>query len=698
MMLSTSVKRWFCTIIAVVFLLLSWGMAEESVEEAVNAEELGEIDLLSPEIYSVEALPEEQMPESELSENAAVGDTAEADEAPVSQPPVDHETPTENAEQPEEDAIAETPTFPSSLNMGVDEQTSLNGAEISGGLPVSYISSMPKIATVNENGTVIAHRKGEAVITCYQGEMTLGECHVSVLKAPKKVLFPDKSIVLSKDQTRAYPAILKKGYAGKVTYTSDNPDVLTVDAEGNLLGVSGGTAVLTATTYNGKAAQCSVRVLGGPAPTWVKLSETSLLMPSKGSTQLIASYDEGRDALLTYTTSDKRVARVSEDGLVTARKAGNATITATTHNGLSATCDIQVYTEPKKVKLNAKKLSMYKNDAYQLTATLTKNSISEITWASDNPDVATVDANGLVIAESAGKAVITVATANGKTAKCKITVKEDERPEPAADGVRGKVVYHEESDTLKVTIANDNGVYLTYIWAENPSRQLVKHYGNSQPGNILQEAVNKYGLQNKIVIGFNASPPVNSTYYADWNRDAKYHYREPSPLMIANGQVLVNDPTKSNEEKYLYWLDGDGQLRHSGRRIEDMTVKERADLYSEVIASGARNTIIWQPVLITDHKAFYLDAEFLRRKAGDQKKQALCQMDDGSFILVSSSEAGKMTYPEFQKYLLGLGCKTAVEFDAGGSTSLLWKSKNLGKVQRVTGGGRSLTMVMFFTE
>ncbi len=695
MMLSTSVKRWLCTIFTVALLLSSLSLAEEPVEEAVNAEELGEIDLLSPEIYSVEAMPEEQMPESEPSENADVSDAAEPEEAPTSMSSVVDEAPAENVE---DGTSAATATFPSSLSMGVKEQISLNGAEISGGLPVSYVSSKPKVAAVDENGTVMAHRKGEAVITCYQGDVPLGECHVTVLKAPKKVLFPDKSIVLSKDQACAYPAMQKKGYAGKITYASDNPAVLMVDAEGNLLGVSGGTATLTATTYNGRTAQCSVRVLGGPAPSWIKLNESSMLIAVKGSAQLTASYDEGRDAILTYTTSDKRVARVSNDGLVTARKAGSATITVTTHNGLAATCEVQVYTLPTKVKLNAKKLSLYVNDAYQLTATLSKNSISDITWASDNPNVAAVDANGLVIAESAGVAVITATTVNGKSAKCKITVKGEERQEPAIDGVRGKVVYHEESDTLKVTIANDNGVYLTYIWAENPSRQFVKHYGNSQPGNILQEAVNKYGLQNKIVIGFNASPPVNSTYYADWNRDPKYHYREPSPLMIANGQVLVNDPTKSNEEKYLYWLDGDGQLRHSGRRIEDMTVAERASLYSEVIASGARNTIIWQPVLITDHKAFYLDAEFLRRKAGDQKKQALCQMDDGSFILVSSSEAGKMTYPEFQKYLLGLGCKTAVEFDAGGSTSLLWKSKNSGTVQRVTGGGRSLTMVMFFTE
>lgn len=697
-MLSTFEERFLCALFAALLLLLSVGWAEEAVTLEPYVAEIPETDLLSPEIYvdsfETEAQPPTAEPASDFQSIALPREeaTLECQPSDVEAAPIEGDAIAQNS------ALYVPMTFQSSLILGVKEQATLNGAEVSGELSVSYVSSKPKVARVDENGTVVARRKGEAIITCYQGGMPLGECHVSVLKAPGKVSFPGKSIVLSKDQTCAYAASLPKGSAGMITYTSDNPDVLSVDAAGNLLGLSGGTATLKATAYNGKTAKCTVRVLGSPAPSWVTLNENALLLPVKGTTQLVASFDEGRDALLTYTTSNKKVAKVSEAGLVTAREAGNATITVTTHNGLTATCEVQVYALPKKVTLNASKLSMYVNDGYQLTATLTKNSRSEITWTSDDPAVATVDENGFVMAEGVGKAVITARTVNGKSAKCSITVKAHESPVPVVDGIRGTVVYHEESDTLKVTIANDKGVYLTYIWVDDPSRQLFKHYGNSRPENILQDAVKRYGLQDKTVIGFNASPPVNSTHYPEWNRDANYRHREPSPLMIANGEVLVNDPTKSNKEKYLYWMDGNGQLRHSGRTIEDMTVEERADLYREVIASGARNTMIWQPVLITDYQPTYLDAKFLKRKAGDQKKQALCQMDDHNFILVSSSGSGKMTYPEFQKYLLGFGCKTAIEFDAGGSTSLLWKSKNSQTVQKVTGGGRSLTMVMFFSE
>lgn len=706
-MLSYNLKRWICVLFATFFLLLPPGYTEEAVETEKYVAELGEVDLLSPEINSEDLNSDGGLSENPpvdveapdvVSETASDATTEEAHSAYEQQSSEVSAVPGEVLDASGDSAVAAPTEFLDSLTLGIKEQAILNGSEISGGLPVYYVSTRPKVATVDENGTVVARRRGETTITCYQGELVLGECHVSVLKAPKKIQFPDKSIVLSKDQALAYPAIIPKGCAGAILYTSDNPLVLSVDTAGNLTGLSGGTATLTATAYNGKTARCSVRVLGGPAPSWMTLNETSLLLPLKGTAQLTANYDEGRDALLTFVSSNKKVARVSEDGVITARKAGNATITVTTHNGLTATCDIQVYTAPKSVKLNTKKRTLNVNDAFQLIATLPKYSISEIIWASDNPAVATVDVNGLVIAEGAGKAKITATTSNGKRATCQITVKSIAPQELSVDGVRGKVIFHEESETLKVTIANDKGVYLTYIWAENPSRQLFKQYGNSQPGNILQNAVNSRGLQGKIVVGFNASPPVNTSYYADWNRDANYHYREPSPLMIANGEVLVNDPTKINEDKYLYWLDGNGQLRYSEQRIEDMTVEGRRNLYSEVIASGAQNTMIWQPVLISHHQATYLSAAFLKRRAGNQKKQAMCQMDDNSFIIVSSSESGKMTYPSFQKYLLGLGCKTAVEFDAGGSTSLLFKSKTTGTVQRVTGGGRSLTMVMYFTE
>ena len=124
-----------------------------------------------------------------------------------------------------------------------------------------------------------------------------------------------------------------------------------------------------------------------------------------------------------YTTSNKKVATVSAAGVITAKKAGTAKITAKTANGLSAVCTVKVMKAPSKVKLNSKKATLNVGKTYQLKATLPKKTWSTITFSSSNSAVATVNASGLVTAVAPGTATITAKTGNGKKATCKVTVK-----------------------------------------------------------------------------------------------------------------------------------------------------------------------------------------------------------------------------------------------------------------------------------
>ena len=671
-------KRMLALTLAAALTLAGGALAEEESApvDVEVVEEIVDMDLpVEIEAPQAEEAPAPAEAEAEAPEPAAAPE--EAAPAPVA----------------EEAAVAAPAAFQTSLTLGVKEQAQLNGAQLAGGAAVTYVSSKPKLVSVDANGLLTARKKGTAVVTVYSGETALGACSVTVLKAPKKVTFPEKSLVMSKGQGRAFPAALPKGCAGTIRYTSDNAAVLAVDAAGNLTGVSGGSATVTATAYNGKKATCAVRVLGGPAPTWVKLNLASLQLPVKGTAQLVASFDEGRDAIVTYTTSNKKLVTVNDQGVVTAKRAGQATITATTHNGLTATCAVQVFIAPKKVTLNVNKLTMKVNEGYQLIATLTKNSVSDITWTSDNANVATVDNKGFITTLNVGQANITATTTNGKKATCKLTVQDE-----SGSVGRGTVIYQEDTPTLKVKIVNDNGVILSYIWAKDPSRQLFKNYGNAKPIDIMNDAVKRNGLADKIVVGFNASPPVSPYYLPEWSRIPEYRYREPSPLMIANGQVLVNDPNKETRGKYLYWLDGNSNLCFSEKTLDQYTAAERATLYKRVIDSGARNTMIWRPVLIANRRALPLTEAFLTKTAGKKRKQALCQIDSHNYIVVTGSSKGMMDYPHFQRYLLDLGVVTAVEFDAGGSSTVMYKPKNSPTMKKLVGGGRTLSMMMYFTE
>lgn len=667
-------------------LAICFAAAEEAAEPVQKVvEELGEIDL------PVEVAVPEAPAEEPVSEDVPM--TAPAPEAP----PVEQSAPVEEApaEEPvsvDECAVAAPAGFPDSLVLGVKEQFALNGTLLSGGQGVAYASSRSKIASVDENGVVTARKRGSAVITVYLGETPLGTCAVTVAKAPKKLTFPDKAIVLSAGQARPYPAALPKGSAGAVAYVSDDPGVLAVDAAGNLYGVSGGSATLTAKTYNGRQASCAVRVLGGPAPTWVALNQSSVALPVKGTCQLSASFDAGSDAILTFSSSNSKLVSVSDTGLVTAKKAGQATITVATHNGLTASCAVQVYIAPKKVSLNTKKVTLNLNDGFQLIATLTKNSVSDLTWTSDNPGVVSVDGNGLLAANNPGTANVTVTTTNGKRAVCKVTVN-------SASGATGEgnVVFQQDTETLKVKIVDDHGMILAYVWAADPVHQLRKFYMNAKTEDIMKTAVAKNGLQDKLVIGFNCSPPCNDKYCSGWNKHSRYRLKEPSPLLITNGEVLAKEPNDVYTGMYIYWMDGAGWLHATDRTLDQYTVDERRSLYQSIIDSGASNTSIWRPILIRDYQPVPFTEKFLKKTGWKQKKHALCQIDAHNFIVVTSSNKGLMDYPHFQSYLMSLGVRTAIEFDAGASSSFMYKARGAEKFYKFV-SGRPNTTMMYFTE
>lgn len=116
-----------------------------------------------------------------------------------------------------------------------------------------------------------------------------------------------------------------------------------------------------------------------------------------------------------WSSSNKNVATVSSKGKVTAKKAGTATISAKV-DGKILKCKITV---KNPIKINATSKTLYPKNTYTLKVTGTNK---KITWSSSNKSVATVSSKGKVTAKKSGTVTIS-ANVDGKTLKCKITVK-----------------------------------------------------------------------------------------------------------------------------------------------------------------------------------------------------------------------------------------------------------------------------------
>jgi len=81
--------------------------------------------------------------------------------------------------------------------------------------------------------------------------------------------------------------------------------------------------------------------------------------------------------------------------------------------------------KPVKVELNNTSLTLNVGKTFTLKATISPKTAKDKTliWSTSDKSIATVSATGKVKGIKKGTATITVKTVNGKTAKCKVTVK-----------------------------------------------------------------------------------------------------------------------------------------------------------------------------------------------------------------------------------------------------------------------------------
>lgn len=151
----------------------------------------------------------------------------------------------------------------------------------------------------------------------------------------------------------------------------------------------------------------------------VALSSYALTMVKGSTSSLVAivSPSETTDKTVTWTSSDATVVKV-ENGTLTALKAGKATITVSTANGKTAICTVTVTEAATAITLDKTSLWLYRGDTATLTA-----SAPNVTWNSSNPEIATVDKDGKIVATGFGTAVIMATDSTGtKSATCTVRI------------------------------------------------------------------------------------------------------------------------------------------------------------------------------------------------------------------------------------------------------------------------------------
>jgi uncharacterized protein YjdB len=161
----------------------------------------------------------------------------------------------------------------------------------------------------------------------------------------------------------------------------------------------------------------------------VAISPSSTVNLSIGQNQALTAVitpSTATNKTVSWTTTSQRVATVNQSGIVTAVGNGSCYVNVTTQDGNKQSAVlVQVITSVTGVTLNISSVTVSRGATRTLLATVAPSNASNanITWSTNNGNVATVNARGTVTGVSAGQATITVRTSDGNfTATCVVNV------------------------------------------------------------------------------------------------------------------------------------------------------------------------------------------------------------------------------------------------------------------------------------
>lgn len=296
---------------------------------------------------------------------------------------------------------------------------------------VDWESSNPEIVSIDSTGKITGKKGGTAKITATVGNV----------KAEKevKVVVPIESVSLSGDdsilkgETKRLTATINPEDTTDdktITWSSDDENVLFVDQNGQIRGIKEGTA-------NVKAV-----VAGKETTKQITVNEihiNSIAIDGDQEFEMIKNQTENLsvtinpenttdDKGVVWKTNNEEVARVDNDGKVTALKEGEATITATV-----GTNETSVKINVKEIHINSVVINelddeFTRGDEFKFSATYTPENTTDenktVEWSSSNTDVGTIDQEGNFVALKEGTTKITAKIGNIKTER-EVTVIEN---------------------------------------------------------------------------------------------------------------------------------------------------------------------------------------------------------------------------------------------------------------------------------
>ncbi len=288
---------------------------------------------------------------------------------------------------------------------------------------VTFISSDPEVATVDENGIVNALVGGSCEILVTTNESNIkATCTINVKEYVESIEITGSPERLNVNDSVTLGVNVETDTASNknVIWRSSNPAAATVDQSGKVSGISAGNVVITATAADGGGVTDSVVIKVINPVTSITFDKSKISMYVGDTVNINATVNPSYATIkdLVWTSDDESVAKVYSDGDVVGVAPGRTVVHATSTDGneVVANCTVIVkeIVKATSISVNSSEITMLKGKTRQLTARLYPTNTNEsVKWVSSDTSVVTVDSNGNIITVGAGTCQVTAYSSAG---------------------------------------------------------------------------------------------------------------------------------------------------------------------------------------------------------------------------------------------------------------------------------------------
>ena len=312
---------------------------------------------------------------------------------------------------------------------------------------IKWSSSNEGVASVSQNGMVSGNEYGTAVITATytdnHGNVYTDTCIIDVIKGDSESLISDVSffgeelVISQNNELKLFPIISPSDASyNDIKYSSSDNKVAMITDKGLLKAIGVGRTCITVVVDDKYTDEMYVNVTSKNGimeyvtlPNKLNFKEENLSLGINDVLKLEYDYlpIESDTKYLSFNSSNPEVVSVV-NGVITCKKEGEAIVTVTSLNGVSAKVKVTVKRKNVGVtgiSLTATSTNLTVGDTLQLTYQVypTEATNKSVTFKSSDESIATVSNTGLVTAKKKGTVIITVTSNNGKSRSVTFTIK-----------------------------------------------------------------------------------------------------------------------------------------------------------------------------------------------------------------------------------------------------------------------------------